>query len=461
MIHRFGHYVSPALRGLLGAEVLLLFGSFALGPVLWRAWSERGAGPEWAVVLPNALAGTLILGAILIALGLYERQFWRGPADMLLRVGVSFLFGLFALALVGWLFPILELRRGELSLALGLAGAAVLALRFGFLRATGQAAFARRVLVVGVGAQAARLERLRPDETWGCRILGYVQVHEDEPANVPPERRLQVTHRLVDLAVGLHIDEIVVALDDQRRGFPLDELLECKLAGIAIRPVLAFVERETGQIALEALRPSHFLFADGFPALFDRQALKRVLDVAVSLLLLALASPVMLLAALSIGLDCRFREPILYRQVRVGQRDRPFTILKFRTMQVDAGSEFTKPGDPRITRVGRLLRETRIDELPQLVNVLRGEMSLVGPRPEQPRYVAQLRAAIPFYDLRHLGQPGLTGWAQICYPYADSEESSREKLQYDLYYLKNASLGFDLLILLQTVHAVLWGSGAR
>ena len=165
MIHRFGHYVSPALRGLLGAEVLLLFGSFALGPVLWRAWSERGAGPEWAVVLPNALAGTLILGAILIALGLYERQFWRGPADMLLRVGISFLFGLFALALVGWLFPILELRRGELSLALGLAGAAVLALRFGFLRATGQAAFARRVLVVGVGAQAARLERLRPDET--------------------------------------------------------------------------------------------------------------------------------------------------------------------------------------------------------------------------------------------------------------------------------------------------------
>lgn len=461
MIHRFGHYVSPALRGLLGAEVLLLFGSFALGPTLWREWSEGSAGPELAVVLPNALACTLALSAILIALGLYERRFWRGPADMLLRVGISFLFGLFALALVGWLFPILELRRGELSLALGLAGAAVLALRFGFLRATGQAAFARRVLVVGVGAQAARLERLHPDETWGCRILGYVQVHEDEPANVPPERRLQVTHRLVDLAVGLHIDEIVVALDDQRRGFPLDELLECRLAGIAIRPVLAFVERETGQIALEALRPSHFLFADGFPVLSDRQLLKRVLDVAVSLLLLALASPVMLLAALAIGLECRFREPILYRQVRVGQRDRPFTILKFRTMQVDAGSEFTKPGDPRITRVGRLLRETRIDELPQLVNVLRGEMSLVGPRPEQPRYVAQLRAAIPFYDLRHLGQPGLTGWAQICYPYADSEESSREKLQYDLYYLKNASVGFDLLILLQTVHAVLWGSGAR
>ena len=462
MIRLFGHYVSPALLGLLGAEALLSFGSFGLGPLLWRAWG--GGDPAWVAVLPKALAGTLMLSAILIALGLYERRFWRGRADMLLRVGLGFLFGLFALAVLGWLVPALASGRGESSLALGLAGATVLALRFGFLRATGRAAFARRVLVVGAGAQAARLERLRPDEIWGCRILGYVQVHEDEPdepAGVPAERRLQVTHRLVDLAAGLQTDEIVVALDDRRRGFPLDELLECKLAGIAVRSALAFAERETGRIALDALRPSNVLFADGFPALFDRQSLKRGLDVAVSLPLLALASPVMLLAALAIGLECRFREPILYRQVRVGQRDRPFTILKFRTMRANAGSEFAKPGDPRITRVGRLLRETRIDELPQLVNVLRGEMSLVGPRPEQPQYVARLRAAIPFYDLRHLGRPGLTGWAQICYPYADSEESSREKLQYDLYYLKNASLGFDLLILLQTVHAVLWGSGAR
>ena len=170
--------------------------------------------------------------------------------------------------------------------------------------------------------------------------------------------------------------------------------------------------------------------------------------------------PVMLLAALAIGLESGFREPILYRQTRVGRHDRPLEILKFRTMRVGAGG-FTQPNDPRVTRVGRLLRETRIDELPQLVNVLRGEMSLVGPRPEQPQYVARLRAAIPFYGLRHLGQPGLTGWAQICYPYADSEQSSREKLRYDLYYLKNASFGFDLLILLQTVHTILWGSGAR
>jgi sugar transferase (PEP-CTERM system associated) len=458
MIRRFGHSVSPAL---LSAEALLLFGSFSLGPILWRAWAERGASPEWVVVLPNALACTLVLSAILVAMGVYERQFWRGRADLLLRVGVSFLFGLFALALVGWLFPILAFSRGELSLALGLAGAGVLLLRWGFVRATGRAAFKRRVLVLGVGEQAARLEALSPSAALGCQIIGYVQVQEGEMPRVPAERRLQVTQRLVALAAALRVDEIVVALDDRRRGFPLDELLECKLAGIAIRPVLAFVERETGQIALEALRPSNFLFADGYPALFGRLVLKRAFDLAASLILLALTWPILLLAALTIGLESGFREPILYRQTRVGQHDRPFTILKFRTMRVDAEGGFAQPNDPRITRVGRLLRETRIDELPQLVNVLRGEMSLVGPRPEQPHYVAELRAAIPFYGLRHLGQPGLTGWAQICYPYADSEQSSREKLRYDLYYLKNASFGFDVLILLQTVHTILWGSGAR
>ena len=461
MIRLFGHYVSPTLLGLLGAEALLSFGSFCLGPVLWRAWSGGGGDPDWAAILPNALAGTLVLSAILIALGLYERQFWRGRADMLLRVVLGFLFGLFALALMGWLFPILAFSRGELSLALGLAGAGVLLARCGFLRATGRAAFQRRVLVVGIGEQAARLENLYRSEALSCQIPGYVQVQEDESAGVPLGRGLQVTRRLVDLALALRADEIVVALDDQRRGFPFDELWECKLAGIAIRPVLAFVERETGQIALDALRPSSFLFADGFPALFGRLPLKRGFDLVASLGLLALTWPVMLLAALAIGLESGFREPILYRQIRVGQHERPFSILKFRTMRVDAGNDFARPNDPRITRVGRLLRETRIDELPQLINVLRGEMSLVGPRPEQPNYVADLRAAIPFYGLRHLGKPGLTGWAQICYPYADSEQSSREKLQYDLYYLKNASVGFDLLILLQTVHTILWGSGAR
>jgi lipopolysaccharide/colanic/teichoic acid biosynthesis glycosyltransferase len=217
-----------------------------------------------------------------------------------------------------------------------------------------------------------------------------------------------------------------------------------------------------GRLALKALRPSSFLFAEGFPALFGWLPLKRGLDLVASLGLLALTWPILLLAALAIGLECRFREPpILYRQVRVGQHDRPFEILKFRTMRVDAEGGFAQPNDPRITQVGWLLRETRIDELPQLFNVLRGEMSLVGPRPEQPRYVAELRAAIPFYGLRHLGKPGLTGWAQICYPYDDSEQSSREKLQYDLYYLKNASIGIDLLILLQMVHPILWGSGAK
>ena len=174
MIRRFGHYVSPALLGLLGAESLVLFGSLCLGQFLWRVRVEPGASPDWAAILSNALVGTLVLSVLLVALGLYERQFWRGRADMLLRVAVGFLVGLFALAVVGWLFPVLAFSRGELSLASGLVGAGVLLARCGFLRATGRAAFARRVLVLGVGKQAARLEGLRPDETLGCQILGSV-----------------------------------------------------------------------------------------------------------------------------------------------------------------------------------------------------------------------------------------------------------------------------------------------
>jgi len=352
MIRRFGHSISPALLGLLGVEILLLFGSFSLGPVLWRAWGEPGAGLDWAAILPNALAGTLVLSTILIALGLYERQFWRGRADMLLRVVAGFLFGLFALALIGWLFPILAFSRGELSLALGLAGTGVLLARCGFLRATGRAAFQHRVLVVGIGEQAARLENLYRSEALSCQILGYVQVQEDESAGVSLGRRLQVVGRLADLAAALRADEIMVALDDQRRGFPFDELWECQLTGIAIRPVLAFVERETGQIALDVLRPSSFLFAEGFPALFGRLPLKRGLDLVASLGLLALTWPVMLLAALAIGLESRFWEPILYRQIRVGQHDRPFLLDAQMVGQVTGVADFHPVGEHHHTDRG-------------------------------------------------------------------------------------------------------------
>ncbi|MBL8259225.1 MAG: TIGR03013 family PEP-CTERM/XrtA system glycosyltransferase [Candidatus Competibacteraceae bacterium] len=440
-------------------DALVVFAAFACGPRVWNAW-PGGAAPAPPPALAAALAATVPLMAILVAMGVYEPKFWRGRGDWLLRVGVGFLFGLFALSLLRWWFPLAP-DRGPTYRALLWAGAGMAALRWGFSRLARRPAFERRVLVLGVGRQAARVA-----SGWsplsGARLLGFVRAHEGETPEIPAARELRAAGRLLDLAEGLRADEIVVALDDRRRGFPCEELMECKLAGIAVWSALAFAERETGQIALDALRPSGFLFAGGYPALLGRPLSKRGTDLVGGAVLLVLSAPLFLLAALAVGIESGFREPIFYRQLRVGRNGRPFWIFKFRTMRAGAEREgLARPGDPRITRAGRVLRETRIDELPQLINVLRGEMSLVGPRPEQPQYVARLQEAIPFYRLRHLGRPGLTGWAQLCCPYADSVDGSREKLQHDLYYLKNASPRLDLLILLQTAHAVLWGSGAR
>lgn len=303
MIRRFGHSISPALLGLLGVEILLLFGSFLLGRVLWRTWSGGGGDPDWAAILPSALA------------------------------------------LVIWLFPILTFTRRWNTVR----PVACRNPRRASSTPTPAKPSARlgspRLKVVGIGEQATRLENLYRSEALSCQILGYVQVQEDESAGVSLGRRLQVVGRLADLAAALRADEIVVALDDQRRGFPFDELWECQLTGIAIRPVLAFVERETGQIALDVLRPSRFLSAEGFPALFGRLPLKRGLDLVASLGLLALTWPVMLLAALAIGLESRFWEPILYRQIRVGQHDRPFLLDAQMAGQVTGVADFHPVGE--------------------------------------------------------------------------------------------------------------------
>jgi len=259
------------------------------------------------------------------------------------------------------------------------------------------------------------------------------------------------------------IDEIVVAVDERRGALPIHELLDCRLGGVQVLDLASFFERETGRIKLESLSPSWLVFEDGFRQGWIRDRAKRAFDVLVSLALLVAAAPIMLLAAVAVRLDSP--GPVLYRQVRVGQHGRPFEVLKFRSMRADAEADgkprWASRDDPRITRVGRILRKSRIDELPQLVNVLRGEMSFVGPRPERPEFVRELAQRIPYYNERHRVKPGITGWAQISHGYADSERDAREKLEYDLYYVKNHSLFFDLYILLRTIEVVLWGRGAH
>lgn len=468
MIRLFRHYISQALLTLLIAEALNLFWAIYFGRALRMAQDYESSWPQISEVAPSALVFMTVMITIMVALGLYERHFWSGKSDMLLRVSISFLLGLFVMTSIYYLFPDLYLGRGEFSLAFGIGFLGVLLLRFMFFQAIDHERLKRRVLVLGIGQHAAQIEELQEHPATAAvsfRVWGYVRVHEDEKRGVPAQRILQVTNTLYGLVEESRIDEIVTAMDDRRKGFPVDEILECKMQGIMISSFLNFFERESGKIELDALRPSNLIFADGLHASLIKRFIKRSFDLIASLVLLVITWPIMMLATLAIWIESGGRGPILYRQIRVGRRDRPFEVIKFRSMRVDAEKDgkaiWAAKNDSRITRVGAILRETRIDELPQLFNVLWGQMSFVGPRPERPQFVADLSKKIPFYTMRHMVKPGITGWAQICYPYGASEDDAREKLRYDLYYIKNYSFFFDIVILLQTVHTVLWGKGAH
>jgi sugar transferase (PEP-CTERM system associated) len=294
--------------------------------------------------------------------------------------------------------------------------------------------------------------------------VGYVPgPNEREPA-VPDRDILALDGTLPELAHKLGVDEIVVALTERRSGsMPLRELLDCKVSGTKVYDLNTHFEKTLGQIRVDYLSASWLIFGDGFNQGAWRTAVKRVFDIFCATLLIMLSSPLMVAAAIAIKLESK--GPALYRQERTGQNGRSFSIAKFRSMRTDAEKDgkpqWAKANDNRITRVGQFIRRVRIDELPQLFNVLRGDMSLVGPRPERPFFVDQLTQEIPFYALRHSVKPGVTGWAQVRYPYGATVEDSQEKLQYDLYYVKNHTLFLDLVVLMETVGVVLTGKGAR
>jgi sugar transferase (PEP-CTERM system associated) len=254
-------------------------------------------------------------------------------------------------------------------------------------------------------------------------------------------------------------------MDDRRRSFPMMNLLECRLDGLEITDLVTFLERETGKVRLDVLNPSWMIFSEGFRQGRINSILERAFDLVASFVLLLLALPLMIVTAIAIKLEDGPRAAIFYRQTRVGQYGRPFRLMKFRSMREDAERDgkpqWAQKNDSRVTRVGSFIRMTRIDELPQILCVLRGDMSFVGPRPERPEFVAQLNERIPYYRERHSIKPGITGWAQLCYPYGSSEQDAAEKLQYDLFYVKNHSLLFYLAILVQTVEVIVWGKGAR
>jgi sugar transferase (PEP-CTERM system associated) len=317
-------------------------------------------------------------------------------------------------------------------------------------------------MVLGTGPEAQAVEKsLRAGD---FRVVGFYPVRGDALAQVPQTRLIPTEVPLVETIRKLKVNEIIVAVGERRGGtMPLNELLECKLAGVRVLDLSSYFERALGQVHLDSLRASWLIFGDGFRQGAVRTFVKRVFDLAVASLLLVLALPVMMVTALLIAVESGF--PIVYRQERVGRAGRVFQLAKFRSMRADAEADgkprWAASNDDRITGVGRFIRKYRIDELPQLVNVLKGDMSLVGPRPERPFFVDQLTQNIPFYAARHSVKPGLTGWAQVRYHYGATLDDAAKKLQFVLYYVKNHSLFLDLVVLFETVVVVVTGKGAQ
>jgi sugar transferase (PEP-CTERM system associated) len=325
--------------------------------------------------------------------------------------------------------------------------------------------FKRRVLVIGSGRRAARVLALRRrSDRRGFKIVSFIAMPGDS-LTVPREQVIELTGCLLKHARAHSIREIIVAMDDRRNGFPFRALLDCRLAGIVVTDLGNFLERETGKVFLDAVDPSSLIFGGGFRHSVLRRLFERCFDLIASGIILLIGAPLMLLVVVAIKLEDGLHAPVLYRQERVGQFGRIFFVHKFRSMRVDAEqdgvAQWAQPNDSRVTRVGAFIRLTRLDEFPQLINVLRGAMSFVGPRPERPTFVTRLGEEIPLYAERHSVKPGITGWAQLCYPYGATDSDALEKLQYDLFYVKNRGLMFDLVILMQTVEVILFGKGAR
>lgn len=457
MIRIFNHYVHGAvLRGML----------FDMGLVMLVAVVAISLQVGGAEAMP--LAGTHVFSfaacmfVINSASGLYEASAGSAARSVTRALLVMMIALPLAYAIFG-LLPASFHRRSTVQLTM-MAGVAALVLRRAYLSHSSGATTRTRILIFGAGSAAQVVGETLKAADPNAHIVGYVAgPNEREPA-VPAAEILELDGTLPEMAQNLHVDEIVVALTERRAGsMPLRQLLDCKVSGTKVYDLNTHFEKTLGQIRIDFLSASWLIFGDGFNQGSWRTAVKRMFDIVCAALLIVASAPIMLVAALAICFESR--GPVFYRQQRVGQNSRCFSIVKFRSMRTDAEKDgqpqWAQANDSRITRVGQVIRRLRIDELPQLFNVLKGDMSLVGPRPERPYFVEQLTQQIPFYALRHSVKPGVTGWAQVRYAYGATVEDSQEKLQYDLYYVKNHTLFLDLVVLMETVGVVLTGKGAR
>jgi sugar transferase (PEP-CTERM system associated) len=412
-----------------------------------------------------ACAFALVLAFSMSALGMYQLSAKERLRNIFFRLMPSFALGFCIISIVLFFLPDLRFNKGVLASGFMFAALGILVTRVIYLKSTQYKFLESRVIFLGSGPLAKNCSQLATSNTTIHRfdVVGFISV-PTEDCCVPASDVLPAGESLLATAQKYHATEIVVSVQNRRGGgFPIQQLLQCKSNGIKVTDSAAFFEREACQIRVDSLQPSWLVFGNGFDQSRLRTFDKRTFDLIASILLLIVTFPIMLITSLLIYMEDK--GPIFYQQERVGKGGRLYKVMKFRSMRNNAEQggqpQWAAQNDPRTTKVGAFIRKLRIDELPQILNVLKGEMSFVGPRPERPYFVKQLSETVPFYDIRHTLKPGITGMAQVRYQYGASVEDSVQKLQYDLYYVKNNSLFLDLLILLDTIQVVLLGKGAR
>ncbi len=463
MIRIFNHYVSKMAFILLLLELLMLLGLASVASAWW--FSEGGGRFRADNLYLSSLTFALVIIFSMSALGMYQHSSREGIRTTLIRIMPSFALGFALLSALIAVRPEIYFGRGISSVIFALGATGVVLMRLVVFKSAESALLEARLIFVGSGPLARECIDLAHSK-FGFHqfsVVGCLPI-AGEPNCVADKYLLPAGESLLTMARRYEAREIVVTVTNRRsEDFPVRQLLECALGGVKVIDAATFFERESCQIRLESLQPSYLIFGGGFDQSFWRASVKRIFDLLASALISVVTMPFMLLAAAAIALDDG--GPIFYQQERVGRDGRIFKVLKFRSMRKDA-EETGRPtwasaNDPRATRVGRFLRILRIDELPQMLNVFRGEMSFVGPRPERAYFVGQLADEVPYYNVRHSIKPGITGLAQVRYQYGASVDDAIQKLQYDLYYVKNNSLFLDLLILMDTVQVVLLGKGSR
>lgn len=461
MVRLFKHYIPYSVVLLCLVELLLLALS---GELAWRirvsqiATSVGNLSDRWVELSGFAL----VVWLAMIAVGTYGPEALRSIRFATARLLVAVSLGVLAISLLNFFIPGAALWRSVLFYAMGIAITLLVLNRMLAARTLGLEAFRRRVLVLGSGPRAERLLKLSQRKESGFTVAAFIAMGDGTPVvdKAVPRQNIGDLGKFVE---RVRATEVVLALQERRNSLPLKDLLKVKTKGVHVYDFSSFLEREMGRVDLDTLNPSWLIFSDGFSAGRRLSSLaKRGFDIIVSLLILIVGLPLIAIFAVLVRLESK--GPAFFRQIRVGLYGQNFEILKLRSMRTDAeasGAQWAEKDDPRITRVGRIIRKVRIDELPQVWSVLKGEMSFVGPRPERPTFVSDLEKELPFYAERHVVKPGITGWAQINYPYGANIADARHKLEYDLYYAKNYTPFLDLLILLQTARVIIWPEGAR